>query len=252
MEIINNGSIIVPDWTAPINVKAYSTTRLGGFSSAPYDSFNLGDHVGDDPACVHKNRTHLKKIISLPAEPLWLTQVHRTDILNLDQHDNASFTADGSMTTQSGKICTIMTADCLPVLLCDRNGTCVAALHAGWKGLAAGILQKGVEMLPAEPNELMAWLGPCISAYHYEVGDEVRQAFANKEMMAQQGFRPSEKQGHWYMDMYVLARLFLEGAGLNRNSIYGGGFCTFKDSERFYSYRRDGKTGRMASLICLE
>jgi len=241
-------SYIVPVWPAPASVRAYSTTREGGFSHGPYSSFNLGMHVGDEPIDVQKNRAHLKKIIHLNTEPYWLSQVHGTVVLSLDKIEEATLPADGSMTSLPNKACTVMTADCLPVLLCDQRGTCVAALHAGWRGLLSGILEEGVQAMPAASTDLMAWLGPAISQEFYEVGNEVREAFVEKDPRAESGFRASEKPGHWYMDMFLLARQRLQAAGVH--AIYGGDFCTYRD-ERFFSYRRDGVTGRMATLIWL-
>lgn len=239
---------IIPNWPAPASVRAYSTTREGGVSHDPYSSFNMGLHVGDDPKDVQANRSHLKKIIHLSTEPYWLSQVHGTVVLSLNQSETASLPADGSVTSVRNKACVVMTADCLPVLLCDQRGTCVAALHAGWRGLLSGILEEGVQAMAVAPTDVMAWLGPAISVDAYEVGNEVRQAFVEKDSRAEAGFRPSERSGHWYMDLYFLARQRLQAAGVH--SIYGGDLCTYQD-ERFFSYRRDGVTGRMASLIWL-
>jgi hypothetical protein len=241
-------SYIVPTWPAPASVRAYSTTRLGGVSQGPYSGFNLGLHVGDDAHAVEANRSHLKKMLDLTNEPAWLSQVHGVNVLSLDGSDSNTILADGSVASKPNKICTIMTADCLPVLLCDQRGSCVAALHAGWRGLAAGILEEGVRAMSAIPADLMAWLGPAISSGKYEVGNEVREAFLNKDPNAEKGFKASEKSGHWYLDLNFIARQRLQAVGVH--VIYGGDICTYKD-DRFFSYRRDGVTGRMASLISL-
>lgn len=223
-------------------------------SSKPYASFNLGDHVGDHPIAVAANRAKLGA--SLPAEPLWLKQVHGSGIVTADQTVGVP-EADGSCTRQMDCICTVLTADCLPVLLCDRSGTVVAAAHAGWRGLAEGVLEAAVAAMVVDPDEILAWLGPAIGPQAFEVGEEVRQIFMAHDPLAARAFSSSactpnspENSQKWLADIYLLARQRLARVGVKQVS--GGGYCTYTDAERFYSYRRDGVTGRMASLIWLD
>lgn len=241
---------LTPDWPAPSSVQAVTTTRVGGASLAPFDSFNLGDHVGDDPAAVMRNRAQLAQALSLPAAPLWLKQVHGVQVVNaasLVAETNPQ--ADACYTDQPGKICAVLTADCLPLLLCNRAGTQVAAVHVGWRGLAAGIIENAVVALGKSEGDLMAWLGPAIGPQHFEVGEEVRDIFLQHDQQAEQAFQVSRPR-HWLADIYQLARLRL--AHCNVTSVYGGTLCTYSDASRFYSYRRDGITGRMATLIWLD
>ncbi|PKM45838.1 MAG: peptidoglycan editing factor PgeF [Gammaproteobacteria bacterium HGW-Gammaproteobacteria-1] len=235
--------LILPTWPAPPNVHACATTRAGGVSTEPYASLNLGDHVGDDPAAVAENRARLCRELALPAEPLWLTQVHGTAVA-----EGAGGCADASVAFGPGTVCTVMTADCLPLLLCDRAGTRVAAVHAGWRGLLAGVIEAAVARLDTPGAELLVWLGPAIGPDAFEVGEEVRAAFLAEDGGAAGAFRPSPA-GRWLADIYALARRRLARCGVN--AVYGGELCTYHDAERFYSYRRDGVTGRMASLIWL-
>ncbi len=241
-------TFISPDWPAPTHVRAVTTTRAGGVSRGRYASFNLGDHVGDDPAAVARNREILRDALSLPAEPRWLRQVHGTQVIDAAQGD-AHGEADGVWSAQPGVVCAVLTADCLPVLLCDRTGTKVAAVHAGWRGLAAGVIEQGVRALAVAPEELLVWLGPAIGPRAFEVGPEVRTAFMKHDPVAAGAFVPS-RDGRFLADLYALARLRLSALGVTR--ISGGGFCTFTDRDRFFSFRRDGSCGRMASLIWLE
>ena len=243
-----NDDFIIPDWPAPANVHAAVTTRRGGVSAPPYDSFNLATHVEDDPAAVAANRARLRDALELPAEPLWLNQVHGTGVVDAAVAEQGN-DADGAFATAPGAVCAVMTADCLPVLLCDRAGTRVAAAHAGWRGLLNGVVEAAVEALDSPPAELLAWLGPAIGPDAFEVGEEVRDAFLKDDPGAEEAFRPSPA-GRWLADIYRLARRRLVRMGLS--AVHGGGLCTFSDAERFYSYRRDGRTGRMASLIWLE
>lgn len=236
-----------PDWPAPAMVRAVSTTRLGGVSAPPFDSLNLGDHVGDDPVRVARNRELLREALGLPAEPTWLEQVHGRRVV-VAGNDEIS-RADGAWTGEPGRVCVVMTADCLPVLLCDRAGTRVAALHAGWRGLAMGVLEAGVAALGVAPDTVMAWLGPAIGPSAFEVGDEVRTAFVDHDARAAAGFA-LRRPDHWLADLYLLARQRLEGCGIG--GIYGGGRCTYSESGLFYSYRREATTGRSATLIWLE
>lgn len=239
---------IEPDWPAPPGVRALSTTRAGGISRPPFDSFNLAAHVGDDPARVQANRARLRKRLALPREPRWLTQVHGTRVTRAEQGD-APVEADGCVTSRAGWVCAVLTADCIPVLLCRRDGSAVGAVHAGWRGLAAGVLQAGVAALECPPEDVLAWLGPAIGANAFEVGEDVHKAFIQRSVAASEAFRPGAR-GHWYADLTQLARQSLMDGGVRKVS--GGRWCTYSDAERFYSYRRDGRTGRMASLIWRE
>jgi len=238
--------LITPDWPAPANVKALQTTRLGGISSAPYDSLNLGDHVGDAPLAVARNRMLLNTL--LPSEPVWLKQVHGTVVANADLASCLP-QADACIARHRDAVCVVMTADCLPVLLCDTRGSVVGAVHAGWKGLAAGVVEATVKAMEVAPQHLMAWLGPAISQQAFEVGDEVRAMFVDADPQAAEAFIPGQ-QGKWLADLYALIRLRLNSLGITQ--VYGGGFCTYRERERFFSYRRDGVTGRMGTFIWLE
>ena len=243
---------INPNWSAPKNVKAVMTTRHGGFSQVPFDSMNLGDHVDDDLAIVNKNRVYLKDVLALPNSPLWLTQVHGVKVANADELSGIthSVEADASVAHQAGSICAVMTADCLPVLFCNTQGTAVAAAHAGWRGLHAGVLEETVKSLNCTNSDVIAWLGVAIGPKNFEVGSEVREAFIAEQTEASSAFTPSSNKGKWLANIYQLARLRLEAIGVTK--IYGGGKCSFADDARFYSYRREAKTGRMASLIWMD
>jgi hypothetical protein len=235
-----------PDWPAPPNVRSLATTRHGGVSISPYASLNLGDHVGDDPVAVAANRARLREM--LPGEPVWLKQVHGSGIVNADCAAGIP-EADGSHARKSGVVCAVLTADCLPVLLCDRAGTVVAAAHAGWRGLVGGVVEAAVQSMAAEPGDILAWLGPAIGPRAFEVGGEVRMAFMRSAPEAELAFRP-HGDGKWLADIYLLARQRLARVGVTQ--VFGGGECTYHDHEHFYSYRRDGVTGRMASLVWLK
>ncbi|RFA31309.1 hypothetical protein CAI21_01365 [Alkalilimnicola ehrlichii] len=239
-----SASFIAADWPAPTNIKAGVTTRVGGASLPPLASFNLGINVEDDPVCLAENRRRLRERLRLPQEPAWLRQVHGTRVVPAADGEAE---ADGSWADRPGIVCAVLTADCLPVLLCDDAGERVAALHAGWRGLAAGIIEQGVAALQTAPATLMAWLGPAIGPAVFEVGGEVRAAFLRQSPAAAECFVPADREGHWYADLYGLARERLQRLGIDR--VYGGGFCTYRQKDMFYSYRRDGRTGRMASLI---
>ena len=237
---------IRPGWPAPANVRALSTTRRGGVSIGPYASFNFGAHVGDDPQAVAANRARLQGQLGI-AMPRWLQQVHGVRVAK--DGDDAKRPADAAVTARRDSACVIMTADCLPVILCDKAGTRVAAAHAGWRGLAAGVLEETVRTMGVAPGELLAWMGPAIGPKAYEVGDEVRQAFAAHAPDAAEAFMSGQAPGKWWCDLYVLARQRLEAVGVKE--VQGGGFCTFTDRERFFSFRRDGQCGRMATLVWL-
>jgi YfiH family protein len=242
-------SFLVPDWPAPPVVRARVTTRRGGVSRAPFDSFNLGTHVGDSPEAVAANRALLRR--HLPAEPLWLDQVHGTEAVAADAGGSGGVVcADASVSRTLDAVCVVMTADCLPVLFCDDAGTVVAAAHAGWRGLVAGVLETTLARMAVAPEQVMAWLGPAIGPTAFEVGDEVRAAFVALDPGAAAAFVAREAQGKWLADLFTLARLRLARAGVRR--VYGGGVCTVNEVDRFFSYRRDGKTGRFASLIWLD
>lgn len=239
-------SLIVPEWPAPARVKSLMTTRSGGSSQPPWTSLNLGDHVGDDPARVAANRARLRQ--QLPAEPGWLKQVHSTRVVELGRASNPE--ADAAFTRQTAQVCAVLTADCLPVLLCDRTGSVVAAAHAGWRGLAGGVLEATVAAMQVPPEEILVWMGAAIGPQAFEVGDEVREAFVAQHQAAAVAFASQPTPGKWLADIYQLARIRLGHAGIQ--AIYGGGRCTFSEADSFFSYRRDGVTGRMASLIWLE
>jgi hypothetical protein len=238
--------LITPDWPAPKNVRALQTTRLGGISSSPYDSLNLGDHVGDTPLVVARNRMLLNTLV--PSEPVWLKQVHGTVVANADLAGCLP-QADACIARHRDAVCVVMTADCLPVLLCDHQGTVVGAAHAGWKGLAAGVIEATVQAMDVAPQNLMAWLGPAISQPAFEVGAEVRAVFVDADPQATAAFIPGQN-GKWLADIYALAYLRLNALGITH--IYGGNFCTYRERERFFSYRRDGVTGRMGTFIWIE
>lgn len=242
---------IEADWPAPPRVRALATLRGGGVSSGRYASLNLGDHVGDLVAAVGVNRERLGVAAALPANPRWLRQVHGTAVadLDLDGAGAAPPVADAAMTRTAGLICTILTADCVPVLFaCDR-GEAVAAAHAGWRGLAAGVLPATLAAVGLAPARVLAWIGPCIGPDHYEVGAEVREGLLASSPGAARAFTANAR-GRWHADLALLVRLQLESLGLTR--IYAAGLCTHAEPERFFSHRRDGETGRQASLIWLE
>ncbi|AEY00737.1 hypothetical protein GU3_04900 [Oceanimonas sp. GK1] len=239
--------LILPDWPAPANVCAAQSTRTGGVSRAPWHSLNLGSHVGDDAASVRTNRERLAACLNLPSEPVWLEQVHGIRVLTLPA-ENDNLTADAVVSRTPGRVCAVMTADCLPVLFCDQAGTVVAAAHAGWRGLAAGVLEATLQEMQVDPDTVLAWLGPAIGPRAFEVGGEVREAFMAHSELAEEAFAP--RGDKWLADIYHLARLRLAAAGVHH--IYGGEHCTVSESERFFSYRRDGQTGRMASLVWLD
>lgn len=248
---------IVPDWPAPSAVRAAVTTRLGGASDASaggYAGFNLATHVGDNAKTVATNRQQLRADLALSTEPQWLEQVHGIKVVEAAA-DGRVRTADGAITGQRGLPCTVLTADCLPILLCDKEGTQVAAIHAGWRSLAAGIVPHAVARFSAPPGQIIAWLGPAISADHFEVGVDVLEAFFDTAGSLEHSdaiaaaMRPGSRPMHFYADLPQLARAALFECGVT--SVYGGDMCTYTD-ERYYSYRRDGQaSGRMASLIWL-
>lgn len=227
-------------------VKAYTTTRHKGYSQGAYAHFNLATHVGDEMSAVVANRAQLQHMLALPNEPLWLEQVHGIEVITIDQNPQ-SLSADAAYTELPGQVCVVLTADCLPVLFCDRAGRRVAAAHAGWRGLVNGVLEATVSQFALPPERIYVWLGPAIGPQAFEVGDEVRDAFIQVLPQAQAAFQPTSRPHHWLADLYLLARQRLLHQGIT--AVYGGQFCTYTDPQRFYSYRRESITGRMASLI---
>ena len=241
-------NFITPKWPAPANVKALQTTRVGGVSVAPYASLNLGAHVNDDGNTVSHNRQLLSP--NLPSEPVWMNQVHGIEVI--DAAKSACLeNADASFATKNNVVCVTMTADCLPVLLCDTDGTVVAAVHAGWRGLCDGVIESAINKMPVQASHILAWLGPAIGPNAFEVGDDVREQFIQKDSQAALAFKPQGDK--WLCDMYLIAKQRLKNLGVTQ--IYGGSinedFCTYTDEARFFSFRRDNVTGRMASMIWL-
>jgi len=249
-----NNNYIIPDWPAPKNVRTCITTREGGVSAAPYASNNFGLHVGDDSEHVEKNRVFLCEQLDLKKSPQWLEQIHGTKVVDA-KSDGLVRTADGCYSNEVGQACVVMTADCLPIFLCDKQGTQVGILHCGWRSLAKGICAKGLKKFAGAPKDIIAYLGPAISQKHFEVGVDVLEAFFKSARSPQHAdaiasaFISAARPLHFYADIYALARAELQSLGIN--NIYGGGYCTHEQSDSFYSFRRDGVTGRMAHLIWL-
>jgi YfiH family protein len=238
---------ITPDWPAPPNVRAASTLRTGGVSTGSFASLNLASHVRDELAAVEENRRRLRTALVLPSEPAWLNQVHGSDVVDAASQ-LVTPTADAVFTRVSGPVCAILTADCLPVLLCDRAGTRVAAAHAGWRGLAGGVLTSTVTALDISADRLIAWLGPAIEQAAFEVGPEVREQFIARDAGHASAF-VANARGRWQADLYALARRELANIGIL--DVHGGDCCCYSDAARFFSYRRDRQTGRMATLAWL-
>lgn len=244
MRMLNKSDLIFPSWPAPANVCAIQTTRKGGFSATPFNSLNLGAHVQDQAITVIRNRQLLNEF--LPTEPVWLNQVHGTHVI--DAYSSMGIpNADAAFTRQSNVVCVTMTADCLPVLLCDQQGTAVAAIHAGWRSLCDGVIEQAVEKMGVQSENLLAWLGPAIGPDAFEVGPEVRQLFIEKDADATRAFKPHADK--WLGNLYLIAVQRLNKIGVS--AIYGGGECTFSSPEQYFSFRRDGMTGRMATMIWL-
>lgn len=242
-------NFVTAQWHAPANVKAVTTTRLGGYSSAPFDGLNLGDHVDDDADRVEQNRAYLLQSLGLDKAPQWLTQVHGTEVIKA-QPDNVCRTADACWTDEQGVACVVMTADCLPVFFADSAGSRVAVAHAGWRGLLDGVLEQTLKVFP-DPEEVCVWFGPAIGPEAFEVGKEVVEQFVSKQAEARGAFvSVAGKNDKYLADIYQLATLRLQSSGVK--SISGGDLCTYSDKKHFFSYRRDGQTGRMASLIWLD
>lgn len=291
--------VITPDWVAPPRVRAAFTLRTGGVSAAPYDSLNLGARIGDAPEAVAENRRRVGETLQLPAEPVWLEQVHGVGVVEIgaavgvrvvaapgESGGAAALgggagaaalggiggtaalggmggaglgagvgvrdvppTGDAAVAREAGQVCAIRVADCMPVLFAARDGSVVGAAHAGWRGLAGGVLEATVNRLGVPASQVIAWMGPAIGPQHFEVGEEVRAAFLASDSCVASAFTANAR-GRWQCDLYALARQRLEALGIG--GIYGGGWCTFADAEQFFSYRRDGQTGRMAALIWIE
>ena len=241
--MINNKPWLEPDWPAPVNVFAATTLRSGGFSGGRYSSLNPAMHVGDDADRVYRNRGLIREMLKLPAEPVWLNQVHGNRVVDAAQTLSLE-SADASYSHRPNVVCAVLTADCLPVLICSADGQSVAAVHAGWRGLLSGVIGDTVNAI--QSTELLVWLGPAIGPEAFEVGGEVRQAFVEQNLAYDAAFCQKEN-GKWLADIYQLARINLAEAGIDQ--VYGGDYCTVAEPEHFYSYRRDKETGRMATLI---
>ena len=244
--------MIIPDWNAPKNVKAFASTRFDGCSTGAYQGLNLGMHVGDDASLVESNRTWLKQQSNMPTAPVWLNQTHSTDVVTVLEPVANVLDADGAFTTAKGVVCSAMTADCLPVILTDTKGTQVAAVHAGWRGLAGGILENAVAKFSNldSDNQIIAWLGPAIGKDAFEVGNDVLDAFVRFDPQAKLAFKAKSEPGKWLANMSQLATQRLMKVGVT--SVTDSNLCTYADSDAFYSYRRDGITGRQATFIWLE
>ncbi len=238
---------ITPNWNAPKQIKALASTRIGGFSPAPYQGLNLGMHVGDDPKFVQRNRDLLQQQAEMPSAPVWLNQTHSTVVAEINQPTKEVLDADGVITSTSNVVCSAMTADCLPVLITNTQGTQVAAVHAGWRGLAGGIVENALEKFS---DDVMLWLGPTIGPQAFEVGEDVLQAFLDYDAKAGEAFVAGEQKGKWWANMTMLTRLRMEKLGIEQ--VFDSGLCTYQDPQHFYSYRRDGVTGRQATFIWIE
>jgi YfiH family protein len=245
----NFKNYILANWQAPNGIKAFSTTRRDESECTQYGCFNLAHHVNDERQNVDHNRQKLIEELSLPSSPFWLEQNHSTKVVEYSQqHLTNSLKADASYTGSLEQVCIVMTADCLPILFCNKQGTWVAATHAGWKGLLHGIVENTIRKYKERPSDLMVWLGPAISQKYFEVGDEVKQQFIAVNPLYRQAFIASNK-GKCWCDLYLIARLILKPFQIE---VFGGEHCTYNESDTFYSYRRDGETGRMASLIWID
>ncbi|KAB2823306.1 peptidoglycan editing factor PgeF [Aliivibrio finisterrensis] len=242
-------SLLLPQWSAPKNINVVSTTRLNGVSKAPFSSLNLGDHVGDNHNDVVLNREKLITLAQLPTAPTWLNQIHSTKVITLPNSDSVSPpSVDAAYTNTANQVCCVMTADCLPVVICNKEGTEVAAAHAGWRGLLDGILENTVNHFSS--TELVAWCGPAIGPTAFEVGDEVKQQFCDKDPQAINAFTPSHNHNKWLANLELLATQRLQSVGVQE--VYYSNLCTYSNTEQFFSYRKEGKTGRQATLIWFE
>ena len=243
---------VAADWPVPSHIHAGSTLRSGGVSKPPYDQLNLGLHVNDEQGCVLTNRERLAKELKLPAEPVWLNQEHGNNIIRLDSQEDSETTintADGSYATETNQVCVVMTADCLPLLLCDTDGTQIAAIHIGWRGFSKNIVSVALEKFTCPHDKIIAWLGPCISADHYEIDATIYNATRKIFAGAEECFIETN-EGHWLMDLKQL--VYKQLITLEVRHIYTSPYCTYSDQTRFFSHRRDGITGRMASLIWMD
>ncbi len=249
MQESNYKHYIKPNWRAPNNIKAFTTTRNGANYNDPYGNFNLAEHVNDKPKSVLIHRQTLTQELKLPTPPFWLEQIHSTKVVMYNkQYLTKKIKADASYTNKTNQICTVMTADCLPILFCNNQGSWVAATHAGWRGLLNGIVENTIQQYQGKSSDLMAWLGPSISQRNFEVGEEVKQQFITVNTQFEQAFI-AQTNGKYLCDLYLIARLILQTFNVE---VIGGDYCTYEQQETFYSYRRDGETGRMASLIWIE
>ena len=250
-----SAGILEADWPAPPTVRAFTTLRYGaGASERPFDRFNLGLRSGDDVRAVQANRNELIARFGLPDAPHWLQQVHGTDVVRMDgqqAQEGQEPVADAAVTSDANNVLAILTADCLPVAFAAKDGSEVGAAHAGWRGLVAGVLENTVSAMKTPPQDLVAWLGPAAGPDAYEIGREVFDAFIACDPRAEAAFAPT-RPGHWKVDLYALAKQRLADAGLASESIFGGGLCTISDAKRFYSHRRDARTGRMATIVWRE
>lgn len=247
-QVVSAGlEVITPNWPAPETVIACCTTRQGGVSQLGYESLNLASHVEDSIEHVNENRQRLEQALCLPSTPCWLHQTHSIHVVNLDL--DSSREGDAAFTSIAGKVAAVLTADCLPVLFCNRKGTEVAAAHAGWRGLLDGVLEQTVLHMASQAQDMMAWMGPAIGPLQFEVGAEVRDAFIHHDAETECCFKHT-RAGHFLADLYSIARLRLKKLGVP--SIYGGEFCTFSQIDQFFSYRREKQTGRQASLIYIK
>ncbi|MGF1722264.1 peptidoglycan editing factor PgeF [Vibrio kyushuensis] len=242
-------NVLVPNWNVPSCIKAVASTRIGGFSISPYEALNLGTHVGDELAIVEQNRDLFAQQSAMPTAPIWLNQTHSTTVVEVTHPTQHVFDADGSYTRSPNVVCSAMTADCLPVLLTNSSGTQVAAVHAGWRGLADGILENAIAQFDSS-SDVIAWLGPAIGAESFEVGGDVLEAFTSFDIKAEQAFRPTKRANKWLANMTMLATQRLNKLGVD--NIYSSDLCTYQQKEQFFSYRRDGITGRQAVFIWIE
>jgi purine-nucleoside/S-methyl-5'-thioadenosine phosphorylase / adenosine deaminase len=234
-------------WPAPKHIRAGTSIRVGGNSQSPYNDLNLALHVGDKPEHVIENRDIISRYLNLPSKPIYLEQTHSSNIISVDVIPDI-LNADGSHTTEQNRVCTIMTADCVPILLCDTVGTKIAAIHAGWKGICNGIIEKTVNEFQ-NPNDILVWIGPCISRQYYEVGKDVYERCLRHSMSLKSAFNQSNED-HWFCDLIHLVKIILKKSQVGL--IHECGLCTYKMDNLFYSYRRDGITGRTASMIWME